>query len=192
MPTKVTRKSFFTKAASGAAAVTAAKAAQPPAAGAAVALDAAFSAPYPPHPVLHYPRSWFPHIALIPKVVMPYDVVISNRKLGPLRDINGGPDMRDVPGDATALMLFIFDPIPAADANTAGFTPLAPTTTMRFSDLGGGERLWNGFRHFIAPYAVTVGGQLYSITARLYVGPDAGAEWATAQSIIDNVAIPAQ
>jgi len=53
--------------------------------------------------VIGYPSSWFVYTALMPGVVMPYDVVVCNRQLGPLQDIDGGPDLSTVPSDATML-----------------------------------------------------------------------------------------
>jgi hypothetical protein len=148
------------------------------------------TAPYAPHPVISYPRSWHVYTALIPGVVMPYDVVVCNRKLHPLPDIEGYPDLRAVPRDVTMLLLYIRDPVPIASANPSGKPIRLNGTTMRFSDLGGGQRNWQGFRNFIGSYIATSGPMLYSIGVNVYVGPDAGSEWKQVQPIVDSIHLP--
>lgn len=152
---------------------------------AAPALDLSLAVPYPPHPRIDYPNSWSVYTALIPRVIMPYDVVISNQPLAPLRDINGGPDLTAAPGDATIFMMFIYDPVPIASAYLEGLTKLVDR--MRFKDLGGGERNWMGFRQFLGGYYVTEGDSVYSMGVRVYVGDNAGPEWTQVQPIVDSV-----
>jgi hypothetical protein len=149
-----------------------------------------FRAPYAPHPVISYPRSWFVYTALIPGVVMPYDVVVCNRKLHSLPDIQGYPDLRAVPRDATLLLLYIRDPVPISSANLSGKPIRLNGTTMRFSDLSGGQRNWQGFRNFIGVYIATSGDMLYSIGVNVYVGPDAGSGWKQVQPIVDSIHLP--
>jgi hypothetical protein len=149
-----------------------------------------FTAPYAPHPVISYPRSWHVYTALIPGVVMPYDVVICNRKLHSLPDIEGYPDLRAVPRDATMLLLYLRDPVPIASANLSGRPIRLNGRTMRFSDLSGGQRNWQGFRNFIGVYIATSGPMLYSIGVNVYVGPHAGSEWKQVQPIVDSIHLP--
>jgi hypothetical protein len=149
-----------------------------------------FAAPYAPHPVISYPGSWHVYTALIPGVVMPYDVVVCNRKLHSLPDIEGLPDLRAVPRDATMLVLWLQDPVPVASANLSGRPIRLNGRTMRFSDLRGGQRNWQGFRNFIGWYIATSGDTLYSIGVNVYVGPDAGSEWRQVQPILDSIHLP--
>ena len=184
------RRSLLKLGAIGAGAATAAGAAPPGPARAAV-LDASFTCPYPPHLTFGYPSSWFMHTALIPGVVMPYDVIVCNRQLSPLPDIAGAPDLRAVLGDATMLVLLFWDPVPAANANLSGGpVRLQKGMAMRFSDLGGGQRNWHGFRAITGWYVATSGDLLYSIEADVYVGPDAGAEWKHVQPIVSSIRHP--
>ena len=184
------RRSLLKLGAIGAGAATAAGAAPPGRAGAAV-LDTSITSPYPPYLTFSYPSSWFMHTALIPGVVMPYDVIVCNRHLSPLPDIAGAPDLRAVPGDATMLVLLFWEPVPAAKANLSGGpVRLQKGMAMRFSDLGGGQRNWHNFRAFTGWYVATSGDLLYSIEADVYVGPDAGAEWKDVQSIVSSIRHP--
>jgi hypothetical protein len=148
-----------------------------------------FTAPYAPHPVISYPRSWHVYTALIPGVVMPYDVVVCNRKLHSLPDIEGYPDLRAVPRDATMLLLYIRDPVSIASANLSGKPIRLNGRTMRFSDLSGGQRN-RGFRNLIGSYIVTSGPMLYSMGVNVYVGPDAGSEWKQVRPIVDSIHLP--
>ena len=77
------RRSLFKLGAVGAGAA-AAVGATPPGRARAAVLDASFTSPYPPHLTFSYPSSWFVHTALIPGVVMPYDVIVCNRHLDDL------------------------------------------------------------------------------------------------------------
>jgi hypothetical protein len=149
-----------------------------------------FTAPYAPHPVISYPRSWYVYTGLIPGVVMPYDVVVCNRKLHSLPDIEGYPDLRAVPRDATMLLLYIRDPVPIASANLSGKPIRLNGRTMRFSDLSGGQHNWQGFRNFIGVYKATFGDLLYSIGVNVYVGPHAGSAWKQVQAIVDSIHLP--
>lgn len=156
-------------------------------------LDASFTAPYPPHPVIRYPSSWFVHTALIPGVVIPYDVVVCNRELGPLPDIQGYPDLRAVPNDATMLLLYIQEPVPIASVTAPNIAEAVRLNgrTMQFNDLGGGQRQWHGFRNFMGWYIATSGDTLYSMGINVYVGPNAGNEWAEVQPIVASIQLPA-
>jgi hypothetical protein len=148
-----------------------------------------FTTPYAPHPVISYPRSWHVYTALIPGVVMPYDVVVCNRKLHSLPDIEGYPDLRAVPRDATILLLYIRDPVPIASANLSGKPIRLNGRTMRFSDLSGAQHNW-GFRNFTGWYIATSGDMLYSMGVNVYVGPDAGSEWRQVRPIVDSIHLP--
>lgn len=193
MTRTTTRRRFLKRAAVGAGAAAAASTALPASARAAT-LDASFTSPYPPHPVIGHRSSWFVYTALIRHVIMPYDVVVCNRQLGPLPAIDGAPDLRAVPSDATMLLLFLRDPVhvnavTAPDISDA--IQLSKGKTMRFSDLGGGQRNWQGFRNFIGWYIATLGDTLYSMGVNVYVGPDAGNEWSEVQPIVDSIHLPA-
>lgn len=191
MSVEITRTRFLKRAAGGALGAAAAGAALPAAARAA-SLDASFTAPYPPNPVINYPSTWFVYTALFPGVVIPYDVVVCNRVLGPLPDVNGGPDLRAVPTDATVLMLFIYEPVPTTSVTAPDISQAISLTggsSMKFSDLGGGQINYWGFRQFLGWYVATSSGDLYSVEARVYVGPEAGTEWAQVQPIVDSIYI---
>lgn len=193
MTKALTRRGFLRRAGGGAAGAAAAGVALPATARAVTTLDASFTAPYPPHPVIRHPSSWFVYTALIPHVIIPYDVVVCNRKLGPLPDIQGYPDLRAVPSKATMLLLYFQEPVPIASVTAPNISEAIHLhgRTMRFSDLGGGQRNWQGFRNFIGWYIATSGDTLYSIGVNVYVGPDAGPEWAEVQPIVDSINLPA-
>jgi hypothetical protein len=195
MTLTITRKGFLKRAGGGAAAAAVTSGALSATARATKPLDASFTAPYEPNPVIAYPSSWLVYTALLPHVVIPYDVIVCNQQLGPLPDLQGFPDLRAVPADATMLLLFIQEPIPVATAS-ASFPDLSDAinlngTTMHFSDLGGGAITYAGFRNFMGWYIATSGGSLYSIGVNVYVGPSAGAEWAEVQPIVDSINVPA-
>lgn len=189
MATTITRKGFLKRAARGVAGAAAASGALPPTARAATTLDSSFTAPYPPHPVIGHPNSWFVYTALIPRVVLPYDVVLCNRELGPLPDIQGFPDLRAVPSNATMLLLYIQEPVPVASVTAPDISSAIRLNgrTMHFADLGGGQVNWQGFRNFIGWYVATSGDTLFSIGVNVYVGPNAGPEWSEAQPIVESI-----
>ncbi len=194
MTTTIPRRGFLKRAGSAVGVAAAASAALPASARAATDLDASFTAPYPPNPVIAYPSSWFVYTALIPNVTMPYDVVLCDRQLGPLPDIQGYPNLAVVPTDATMVLLFIRDPVPLAAVTSpdiAEAVSLDNGRTMRFSDLGDGGINWQGFRNFIGWYTVTSGDILYSMGLNVYVGPNAGSEWSDSQLIVDSIHLPA-
>jgi hypothetical protein len=62
---------------------------------------------------------------------------------------------------------------------------------MSFGDLGGGQRNWQSFRNFIGWYVATSGDTLNSIGVNVYVGPNAGSEWADVQAIVGSIHLPA-
>jgi|SRR5215467_2241358 len=194
MNTTITRKRFLKRAAAAAGAA-AAGAALPASARADTTLapDASFTAPYPPHLMIRHPSSWFVYTALIPHVLMPYDVVVCNRRLGPLPAIDGFPDLRAVPSDATMLLLYIRDPVHVRSVTAPNISEAISLngSMMRFSDLGGGQRNWQGFRNFLGWYVVTSGDILYSMSVNVYVGPHAGSEWKQVQPIVDSIHVPA-
>jgi hypothetical protein len=129
------------------------------------------------------------YTALIPAVVVPYDVVVCNRELGPLPDFDGGPDLRAVPNDATMLLVF-HRPLPVG-ADVSQQLPLNGAT-MQFAGLGGGNMNWAGFRQFTgAWWATAADGSLHSLLLWLYVGQNAGPEWAEVQPIVQSIHIPA-
>lgn len=190
---RITRKDLLRRAAGGAAGAAAATAALPASARGGTTLDASFACPYVPHPVISHPSSWFVYTALIPGVVMPYDVVVSNRKLRPLPNVGATPDLRAAPSDLTMLLLFLRDPMPVASFEAPNISEATALNgrTMRFADLGGGQIDWQGFRQFLGWYIATSGDTLYSMAAKVYVGPDAPAnDWQTVQSIVDSIRLP--
>lgn len=190
MGPEITRKRLLKRFAGGAALATAADAALPSASRATV-LDQSFVARYPPNPALSYPSSWFLYTALLPHVIEPYDVIVCNRALGPLDDVDGGPDLRGVPDDATSLMLFLYDPVPLdyVKAPIGQAVELSSDRGMQFQDLGSGAVNFYGFRQFLGWHIVISANTLYSIETRVYVGPNAGTEWADVQSIVDSVRV---
>jgi hypothetical protein len=189
MSPAITRKGFLRGAASGAMGAAAAGAAVAASARAAETLDASFTSPYAPHPVIRHPSSWFTYSGLMPGVAMPYQVAVCNRQLAPLRDVDGGPDLSTVPDDATMLMLCLYDPVPREAVTAPDISQAVPIngTTMHFSDLGGGEINYYGFRQFLGWHILISGDTLYSIETRVYVGPNASSEWTQVQPIVDSV-----
>ncbi|MBV9424540.1 MAG: hypothetical protein JOZ98_16630, partial [Solirubrobacterales bacterium] len=158
---------------------------------AASPLDASFTSPYPPHPALRHPSSWFVYTALIPGVIMPYDTIVSNRHLGPLPNIEGNPDLRALPSDTTMLLIYHWDPVPVATANlSASPIQLSAGATALFSQFGGGTVNWFGFRQFLGNYIAVQGDTLYSLDIRVYVGPDSGPEWSDVQPVVDSMQVP--
>ncbi len=89
------------------------------------------------------------------------------------------------------LLLFIQEPIAVAAASQSfpDFSDAIQLNgrTMNFSDLGGGNITYAGFRNFIGWYVAASGDSLYSIGVNVYVGPRAGAEWADVQSIVNSI-----
>lgn len=85
MRAMITRQGFLTTDAGGAlgaAAAAAARLAQPETAGAAVTLDASYTSPYPPHPTIDHPNSWFVFTGLT-EVTIPAGVYVCNQQLAP-------------------------------------------------------------------------------------------------------------
>jgi hypothetical protein len=177
----LTRKGFLKRAAGGAVVGSAALA---PGARAQTVLDASFTSPYAPNPTLNYPSSWNVYTALIPGVTIPYDVVLCNRSLSPLGDVDGGPDLSDVPADAT--MLVVFHRPLEAGFDVSRSIPLNGTN-MQFGAMGGGNVNWWGFRQFLGWWTATVQGALYSLVVLVYVGPEAGSDWTEVQDIVNSV-----
>jgi hypothetical protein len=192
MTKTITRKRFLARTVGGAAGAASVAGVLPSTVRAATTLDGSFTAPYPPNPVVAYPTtSWSIYTALIPSVVLPYDVIACNRTLGPLPDIQGFPDLSAVPSDATMLLLYLQEPVPVADVPTS-FPQVSEASELtgsnvQFTDLGGGQTNWQGFRNFVGWYVATLGQELYSIGVNVYVGPNAGAEWSEVQPIVDSI-----
>jgi hypothetical protein len=185
-----TRKTFLSRTAGGAfgAATIGGLARSERAQAAATSLDASYTSPYAPQPAFAYPSSWYVYTALIPGVINPFDVVVCNQKLGPLPDLDGMPDMRAVPSDATMLLIYHEQLPPGYDVSRA--IPL--NGNMNFTDLGGGfiDSAPGGFRRFCGWWAATVGGNVYGLQVFVLVGPSAGAEWAQVQPIVDGIHLP--
>ena len=180
-----TRSTFLKRFAGGTVGAAAVAGGIASSGGADIPLDASFRSPYAPYPTFAYPSSWHVYTALIPGVIEPFDVVFSNRALGPLPDIDGMPDMSAVPSDATVLLLYS-QQLPV-DYNVARALPLG--ATMRFNDLGGGfvDRSPGGFRRFQAWYAAPTKGGLFGLNVYVFVGPRAGREWAQVQAIVNSI-----
>jgi len=179
-----TRATFLKKATAGAVGVTVAGGLAADA-GSTVALDATFVSPYPPHPVIRHPSSWYVYTAHIPGVLEPFDVVVSNRQLQPLPDVDGWPDMRAAPSDATTLVLFS-EELPG-DFDISPALPIA--NGVRFGDLhdGGVERALGGVRRYHRWYVVRVGEKLYGFNLLIFVGRDAGANWGNVKGIAESI-----
>jgi hypothetical protein len=179
-----TRRSFLKKATVGAvgAGVAGGIAAD---AGTAMALDASFQSPYPPNPVLAYPTSWHVYTAHIPRVIEPFDVIVSDHALPPLPDVDGWPDMRAAPADATTLVLFS-EELPA-DFDVSPALPLA--RGVRFADLhnGGVEPALGGVQRYHRWYAAQVNGKLYGFNLLVFVGRAAGPALGTVKAIAESI-----
>jgi hypothetical protein len=154
-------------------------------AGPALALDAAFVSPYPPNPVIRYPSSWFVYTAHIPGVLEPFDVIVSDRQLQPLPDVDGWPDMRAAPTDATTLVLFS-EELPG-DFDVSPALPVA--SGVRFGHLndGGVEAALGGVRRYHRWYAARVGEKLYGLNLLIFVGRDAGPSWGNVRGIAESI-----
>ena len=179
-----TRRSFLQKVTAGAVGVGVAGGVAADA-GSAVDLDATFVSPYPPHPVIRHPSTWYVYTAHIPRVLEPFDVVVSNRELQPLPAVDGWPDMRAAPADATTLVLF-------SEELPSGFdvSPALPAANgVRFGDFndGGIERALGSVRRYHRWYAAQVGGKLYGFNLLVFVGRAAGADWATVKPIAEGI-----
>lgn len=182
-----TRQQFLKKAVGGAVGVATAGglSGSARASGRSAELDATFISPYLPNPVFSYPSEWFVYTALLPGVIEPYDVVFSNRQLGPLPDLDGVPDLGAAPSDATTLVVFS-EQLPD-DYDVSRAIPFV--ATMRFNDLGGGytDRSPGNVRRFQGWWAARVNGSLYGFNVFVFVGPNAGSEWAEVQGIVDSI-----
>jgi hypothetical protein len=179
-----TRKAFLKKMTVGAVGVSVAGGVAADAAS-AVDLDATFVSPYPPYPVIRHPSEWYVYTAHIPRVIEPFDVIVSNRELQPLPAVDGWPDMRAAPADATTLVLF-------SEELPAGFdiSPAFPAGNgVRFGDLndGGVERALGGVRRFHRWYAAQIGGKLYGFNLLVFVGRAAGPDWVTVKAIAESI-----
>jgi hypothetical protein len=185
-----TRRTFLKKAATGGAlgAASVGGLTRSGTAQASAILDASFNSPYAPYPIIAYPSSWHVYTALIPGVIEPFDVVLSNRQLGALPDIDGLPDMRAVPSDATMLVLFS-EQLPV-DYDVSRAIPFRET--MRFNDLGGGvvDHTPGGARRFQGWWSARVSGNVYGFNLFVFVGRSAGSEWRDVQAIVDSIRLP--
>jgi hypothetical protein len=90
-------------------------------------------------------------------------------------------------------MLCLYDAVPVAQVIAPDLALAVPLTgrTMQFSDLGSGEVNYYGFRQFLGWYTHTVGGLLFSIETRVYVGAAADSTWAEVKPIVNSVHLPA-
>ena len=179
-----TRRSFLTKTTAAAVGVSVAGGVAADASS-AVDLDATFVSPYPPHPVIRHPSDWYVYTAHIPRVIEPFDVIVSYRQLQPLPAVDGWPDMRAAPADATTLVLFS-EELPAS----FDISPAFPAANgVRFGDLndGGVERALGSARRYHRWYAAPVGGTLYGFNLLIFVGRAAGPDWVTVKAIAESI-----
>lgn len=187
MRATITRKRFLRRAAGGVIGAGAAGAlAQPASAGAPVTLDASYDSPYPPHPRIEHPSSWYAFTGLT-EVTIPSGVYVCNRQLAPMKDVEGHPDIGKLPTDVTLLCLFHEWLPPETDVAGA---PSLNGRTMRFADLGGGITQPYGFRRLTNWWPASWNGELYGLLVYLWVGPGAGSEWQEAQPIVDSIHLP--
>jgi hypothetical protein len=184
-----TREAFLRKVAGGTMVATAATGLVRSRTAGASVLDGSFTSPYPPYPTFQYPSSWYVYTALIPGVIEPFDVVFSNRRLGPLPDIDGLPDMGAAPSDATVLVVFS-EELPY-DYDISRAIPL--NGSMRFNDLGGGmiDKTPGGARRFQGWWAARTNSKLFGFNVFVFVGRSAGPEWADVRGIVDSIQLPA-
>lgn len=181
-----TRRTFLTKLSAGVGLVGVGAAGGVVAeAGPTVALDETFVSPYAPHPVIRHPSSWHVYTAHIPEVIEPFDVVVSSHALEPLPAVDGWPDMRGAPSDATVLILF-------SEELPAGFdvSPALPIARgVDFGDLhdGGAEPALGGARKYHRWYTASVDGKLYGFNLLIFVGRDAGPEWNSVKGIAASI-----
>lgn len=190
LSTTISRRGFLKGAGSGTLGAAAAGGLLgAPSAQAAVSLDANYSSPYPPYATIAHPSSWNVYTGLT-RVVIPAGVFVCNRQLQPMPDIHGLPDLGYVPSDSTLLCLYQQE-LPAG-FDTSLAMPLNGSM-MSFSDLGGGtlDQPRVGFRQFAATWVATVDGNAYNLQVFVYIAPDAGAEWAEVQPIVDSIQLPA-
>jgi hypothetical protein len=184
-PGAISRKGFVKRLGGGAVGAAAVgDLVRAPGAAAASSLDATYSSPYPPYPVISHPSAW-PVYTGLTYVVYPYQVFVSSRPLTSLGIIDGWIDPSPAPSDATILVIRHYW-LPAGSND--GSAPPLNGTTMRFTALGGGSRESTGFRRFGGIWSATWDGNPYGLDVILLVGPNAGRDdWSTVQPIVDSV-----
>ena len=188
MTSTINRRTLVTRAAAGA--LGAAVVAPQPASAGPVMLDAQYLSPFPPHPTIAHPSSWYAFTGLT-KVSIPAGVYVSDQQLAPINDVSGLPDVRSLPSTVTLLGVFHQWFPSVALASGQALLPLSGGA-MRFSDLVGGNPVQGqvGFRNFSNAYVLTWRGGVYALQVNLWVGPDAGSEWQLGQQIVDSIAVP--
>lgn len=155
---------------------------------ATTSLESTFNSPYPPYPILAHPGAWYRYTRELTPVINPPGIFVSNRPLSFMPEIEGLPNPNYIPTDATMIAVYHVEMQQGMDV--AGAIPLTPGVAMRFTDMGGGE-MAQGFRLFKGWWIHTFKGTLYSLQVFVWVGPDAGAEWSTAQPIVSSIHVPA-
>lgn len=179
------RRSFLKKSlvvASGVAAAGGAKVALSDAAAGA-RLDADFSTPYQPSLSFSHPSDWYVRTDLLPTVLDPRHVIVSNRNLPQLPTVDGQPNMAEVPADAV-LVDIASTPL-LADQDTTSAHDLSHG--MRWSDFGEGvhDDTPHLRRRFYAWYATAE----WSVAVMVFVGSEAAPGWERVAAIINSVRV---
>jgi hypothetical protein len=187
MGSLINRRTLVRRTAGAALGTAAATATTGDVSSAAVTLDAQYTSPFPPHPTIAYPSSWYAFTGLT-EVSIPAGVYVSDERLAPVKDVSGLPDLRLLPTTVTLLGLFHqWFPSEAAVSTVPVLQLTGPT--MRFSDLHGGNIIKAGFRKFANAYVVNRQGNTYGLQVMVWIGPDAGSEWQIAQQIVDSISV---
>ena len=148
--------------------------------GTDVALDRHWVTPFQPALSVSYPSSWHAYSGLMTEILDPH-LIVSSRPLLPLSEVDGLPDMREVPSDATLLVVTVQTLEPGADTSTA--FPFA--ATMHFAHLGSGES--DDTPGVARRYSTWYVSGSHCFSVYLLVGSDAGPGWQAVEGVVDSI-----
>lgn len=144
-------------------------------------LDRSHTTSYEPRLTLDYPNTWHVYEGLIMDVVEPRHVVVSNRPLDPLGDVDGLPDMTEAPSDAAVLVIYSEYLLPNRDTSAAHRL----SDGVQFGSLAEGlhDDTPGVGRRFFAWFADGSA----SHTFYLFRGDEEPSDWATMEDVVSSV-----
>jgi hypothetical protein len=151
----------------------------------AAKLDASGVMQYPPGLAFGYPSEWFVRSDLLPTVIDPQHLIISNRDLPQLPTADGSPNMSYVPRDTVMIDISTTRLIPEQDTGPA--IPLEEG--IHWSDFGSGvhDDTPHLGRRFYAWYA---GGGGWSVAISVLIGDEAEPGWERVAAVVGSLHQP--